>query len=117
MRIIHAVAALALSACAGTPPLLSDRMNDADRDRLSAAHWYAFTGTIAQQSVWSNIASGLGGTVRALEEYRDPDTGQMCRKIVEDTRSIQGARDIRIGTACRQTDGDLVVVYSGRVEE
>jgi surface antigen len=111
-------AALILSACAGTIPVphLSETMNDADRDRLSAAHWYAFHGTLAQQAVWSNVATGLGGTVRALREFRDPATGQPCRKVVEDTRSAEGGRDIRIGTACQKTDGDLVVIYSGRTE-
>lgn len=112
---ILAAAALVLSACAGTtPPHLSETMNDADRERLSAAHYYAFNGTLAQQSVWSNVSSGLGGTVRASTEYRDPDTGQPCRKVVEDTRSTTGARDIRIGTACRKPDGALLVVYTGR---
>jgi surface antigen len=114
--IILAAAALALNACAGATlaPHLSDTMNDADRDRLSAAHWYAFNGTLAQQSVWSNVSTGLGGTVRALREFRDTDTGQKCRKVVEDTRSSVGDQDIRIGTACQQVDGGLVVVYTGR---
>jgi hypothetical protein len=51
-----------------------------------------------------------------LAEFRDPDTGLPCRKVVEDTRSTAGARDIRIGTACRKDDGDLVVTYSNQVD-
>jgi surface antigen len=116
MRTMTLAAALALTACAGMTPHLSDTLNNADRERLSAAHWYAFNGTLAQQSVWSNVATGMGGTVRALAEYPDPDTGQTCRKVVEDTRSTSGDRDIRIGTVCRKADGDLIVVYNERAD-
>lgn len=115
-NITLAATVLALSACAGTAPRLSDTMNEADQDRLSAAHYYAFHGTLAQQSVWSNVATGLGGTVRALRAFPDPDTGLPCRKVVEDTRSTVGGRDIRIGTACQKTDGDLVVIYGDRAD-
>lgn len=115
--VILAAAAMVLSACAGTtPPHLSNTLNETDLERLQGAHWYAFHGTIAQQAIWSNVASGNGGTVRALAEFSDPDTGLPCRKVVEDTRSTAGDRDIRIGTACRQPDGDLVVTYSERVK-
>jgi len=115
--IILAAAVLVLSACAGTtPPHLSDTMNEADRQRLSAAHYYAFRGTLSQQSVWSNVSTGLGGTVRALREFPDPDTGLPCRKVIEDIRSTAGSRDIRIGTACQQADGDLLVTYSQRAD-
>lgn len=113
--ITTAATAILLSACANiAPPHLSDTLNDADLDRLRAAHWYSFNGTLSQQSIWSNVASGNGGTVRALAEFRDPDTGLPCRKLIEDTRSTAGARDYRIGTACQKPDGDLVVVYSDR---
>lgn len=116
-NIALAAAVLALSACAGmSPPHLADTMNDADRDRLSAAHYYAFRGTLSQQAVWSNVTTGMGGTVRALAEFQDPDTGQTCRKVIEDTRSTAGGRDIRIGTACQKPDGDLVVVYGDRAD-
>jgi surface antigen len=119
MRIIPlATAVLALSACANmNPPHLSDTLNETDLERLRGAHWYAFNGTIAQQAVWSNVGTGNGGTVRALAEFPDPATGLPCRKVVEDTRSTAGARDIRIGTACQKADGDLVVVYTDRAEE
>jgi surface antigen len=113
---LAAAAAVALSACAGTTPHLADTLNDADRDRLSAAHYYAFRGTLSQQSVWSNVATDLGGTVRALREYSDPDTGLPCRKVIEHMRSTTGSRDIRIGTACQKPDGDLLVVYSDRTD-
>lgn len=114
--ILTAAAVLVLSACAGTPPHLSDTMNGTDLDRLKAAHWYAYHGTLSQRAVWANPFTGLAGTVRALEEYRDPTTGQTCRKLVESTRSTAGARDIRIGTACEKTDGDLLVTYSDRAD-
>lgn len=115
-RTIILTAAIALSACAGTSPHLSDTMNGADLDRLKAAHWYAYHGTLSQRAVWANPFTGLAGTVRALEKYRDPITGQTCRKLVESTRSTTGARDIRIGTACEKPDGDLVVTYSDRAD-
>ena len=115
-NITLAATVLALSACAGTAPRLSDTMNEADIERLSAAHYYAFRGTLSQQAVWSNVATGLGGTVRALREFPDPDTGLPCRKVIEDTRSTSGSRDIRIGTACEKSDGDLVVTYSDRAD-
>lgn len=111
-----AAAALALTACAGTAPRLSDNMNEADLERLSAAHFYAFNGTLSRQAVWANAATGLGGIVRALREFPDPDTGLPCRKVVEDTRSTAGGRDIRIGTACQKADGDLLVVYGDRAD-
>jgi hypothetical protein len=66
--------------------------------------------------VWSNVATGLGGTVRALLEFPDPDTGLPCRKVIENIRSTAGSRDIRIGTACQKADGDLLVVYSDRAD-
>ena len=94
---------------------LSDTLTDTDQDRLSAARYYAFNGTLSQQSVWSNVGTGNGGTVRALREFHDAD-GRLCRKIVEDTRSTDGARDIRIGTACQQPDGNLVVTFDSAAE-
>lgn len=115
-RIITAAAVVLLSACAGTTPHLSDTLTDADLDRLKAAHWYSYNGTLSQQAIWSNVASGNGGTVRALREYRDPETGLPCRKVIEDTRSVDGRRDMRIGTACQQPSGDLIVVYADRAD-
>lgn len=115
--IILAAAVLALTACAGTtPPHLSDQMTDTDLKRLNGAQYYAFHGTLSNQSAWSNIKTGRGGTVRALREFRDPETGLSCRKLVEHVRSVDGGNDYRIGTACKQPDGDLRVTYSDRVQ-
>lgn len=91
-------------------------MNDADLERPKRAHHYAFHGTLAQQSILAKATICMGGTVRALQEFRHPDTGQQCRKVIEDIRSTAGARDIRIGTACRQDDCGLVVVYGDRAD-
>ena len=115
--VIITAAALVLSACAGTtPPHLSDQMDDTDLKRLRGAQFYAFHGTLSNQSAWSNIKTGRGGTVRALREYRDPETGLTCRKLVEHVRSVDGGSDYRIGTACKHPDGSLLVDYSDTVQ-
>lgn len=120
MRCITLTAAvLALAACTNMvpPPHLSDQMTETDLKRLKGAQYYAFNGTLSNQSAWSNIKTGRGGTVRALREFRDPATGLPCRKLVENTRSTSGGNDYRIGTACKQADGSLVVTYSDRAGE
>jgi surface antigen len=114
--IITAAAALLLTACAGTQPHLSDTLSETDQERLDAARFYAFHGTLSSKSIWSNVRSGNGGTVRALAEFRDPTTDQRCRKLVEDTRSTEGRRDIRIVTACLYPDGNLVVTFDNAAE-
>jgi surface antigen len=114
--MIAATALLALSACASTPPL-SASMNDTDHDRLEAAHFYAFAGTLSRSAVWSNVATGMGGTVRSSEEFQDPDIGLRCRKFLEETRSTDSAREDRTGTACQQPDGNLVVTFDQAAEE
>ena len=116
-HIFAASALLALAACANTvPPRLSDALTATDQERLDAARHYAFHGTLSNQAVWSNVTTGLGGTVRALREFRDPATGQLCRKLVENVRSTAGGNDYRIGTGCQQADGSLIVTFAGEAE-
>jgi surface antigen len=116
MRIITTIAAVLLtSACAGSQ--LSSAMNDADRERQEAAHFYAFKGTLSQQSVWANAATGIGGTVRAFDEFRDPATDQLCRRFVEHLQGTDGQRQDRTGTSYEKPDGDLVVSFDASAKE
>jgi surface antigen len=112
MKFSILAAALLATACAATPPHLSNMLTDTDQERLDAARFYAFHGTQSSKSIWSNVRSGNGGTVRALTEFRDPASGQRCRKLVEDTRSTEGRQDVRVVTACALPDGNLAVTFS-----
>lgn len=108
-------AVLLVPGCAA--PSLTSRMTEADRDRLKAAHWYAYAGTLSQQSIWSNVRSGLGGTVRSLRESCDagssdcaPDISR-CRDFEQDTSSTDGLVEKRTGRACLRTDGSLAIHF------
>jgi surface antigen len=116
MKLFILAAALLATACAATPPHLSYMLTDTDQERLDVARFYAFHGTQSSKSIWSNVRTGNGGTVRALAEFRDPQTDQRCRKLVEDTRSTEGRRDMRVVTACALPDGNLAVTFSPDAE-
>jgi surface antigen len=110
---IALTAVLLTTACAGTSQI-SETMNEADRERLDAAHYYAFHGTLSQKSVWANAATGIGGMVRSFDEFTDPETGQRCRRFIENKRSTDGQQEYRIGTTCQCPDGDLTITLDPR---
>jgi surface antigen len=68
------------------------------------------SGADAQQS-WNNPATGAGGKVRTLKDYRDPQ-GQACKQLQFDSRA-RGYQGSFKQDLCRQEDGSWLSTDGG----
>lgn len=84
-------------------------LDRADQLYMQQAEQQALVAPVGDTIAWSNPDSGHSGTVTAVREGTQRDTGQYCREF-QQTVSVGGRNEEAYGTACRQPDGTWQIV-------
>jgi surface antigen len=106
------VAALLLAGCA-TQPTPTELLTDADRVLLEQAAQKALEDARTGQSVnWHNPETGRGGTIMPTRTH-EAEGAEPCRDY-QQTVTVEGRTEFRVGARCRQADGSWVVTVAPR---
>ena len=96
-----------LGAYAGSE--VGKSLDKADQAYAEKAYQQAQTTQLGQTVAWNNPESGHSGTVTAIRDGKEAETGAYCRKF-KTAVSIDGQTEEAVGTACQQPDGSWKIV-------
>ena len=84
-------------------------LDRADKLYMQQAEQQALVAPVGDTIAWSNPDSGNSGTVTAVRDGTQRDTGAYCREF-QQTVTVGGRTEEAYGTACRQPDGTWQIV-------
>ena len=88
---------------------LGAALDEQDRTYASEAAYKAHDAPIGEPIVWDNPETGNHGTVTAIREGQEKDSGDYCREY--QTEIVVGGKiEEGYGTACRREDGSWEIV-------
>ncbi|MBI4969115.1 MAG: glycine zipper 2TM domain-containing protein [Rhodospirillales bacterium] len=106
-KIVAIVGGTILGALLGSE--IGKSLDRADRAAMEKAETQAHGAKVGETIRWNNPDSGNSGTVTALRDGRDTNSGAYCREY-RHTVTVQGKNEEAVGTACQQPDGSWKVV-------
>jgi len=100
------LAAVAIGALGGAflGSELGKSLDKADRLYAKQAQTKATSAPVGQTVAWNNPDSGNSGSVVAVRDGKNTNTGDYCREY-KTTINVGGKSETAYGTACRQPDG------------
>ena len=96
-----------LGAYAGSE--VGKSLDKADQAHAEKAYQQAQTTQLGQTVAWNNPESGHSGTVTAIRDGKQANSGAYCREF-KTAVSIDGSTEEAFGTACQQPDGSWKIV-------
>ena len=96
-----------LGAYAGSE--VGKSLDKADQAHAENAYQQAQTAQLGQTVTWINPESGHAGTVTAVRDGKQANTGAYCREF-KTAVTINGQTEEAFGTACQQPDGSWKIV-------
>ena len=88
---------------------IGKQLDDRDRMMHEQAYQQAMGAPVGQSIAWNNPGSGHSGTVTAVRDGTDTNTGAYCREY-QQTVTVGGQQQQAYGTACRQPDGSWKMI-------
>ncbi len=96
-----------LGAYAGSE--VGKSLDKADQAHAENAYKQAQTAQLGQTVSWNNPQSGHAGTVTAIRDGNQAQTGAYCREF-KTAVTIDGQTEEAFGSACQQPDGSWKIV-------